>query len=171
MRQLEIKRQQLADIEEEIRLQQAQQEELSGWAGRLADKTTRYQNMAGQLSLPFTIRELELTLEDFLAELARLDLTELEQLKQEYEYWQGRQKELEKQVRQTGVKKALVGEELTRRSGELDLQSTRVGEAEQSWGMPFGEEYAANLTRLLEDKKYKDWYPVLEAMLRHRKRL
>lgn len=150
-RQLEIKRQELAETKEQIAKLRRRREELAEWLERLSDKKSLYAGMAEKLDLPARIRRLEEERASLAAELERLDLGEVERLKEEYFYWDCREKELLNKITEiSGLKKSRENE-LNQKQTELYLQEGKVREALAFW-QAWREQYPAELLPRAEER-------------------
>lgn len=99
VRQLEIKREKLAQTEAALRILNGEREELLGWVENLADRRTLYDGFAGQLDLPILIHRLEEERNGLQDKLDHLDLSEVDRLKAEYDIWRQREDVLVEQGR------------------------------------------------------------------------
>ncbi|OIQ11685.1 ATP-binding protein [Neomoorella thermoacetica] len=150
-RQLEIKRRELAETKEQIEVLKDKREKLAAWLERLADKKSLYAGISEQLDLPARIRRLEEERAALAAELERLDLGEVERLKEEYYYWERRGQELLDEVTEiSGLKKSRENE-LNQKQTELHLQETRVQEALAFW-QSWREQYPVELLPRAEER-------------------
>lgn len=150
-RQLEIKRAELAEVQRQLQVLRTTQQQVNSWASRLTDRISIYSGMADKLSLPSDILLLTVELETLRDELAQLDLSEVAQLKQNYEYWQKHQRELEEKIRGFIAKKAERGTELQGKINELSEQARLVGEALQHWEV-WSEEHPPDLFTRAEER-------------------
>lgn len=150
-RQLEIKRRALAETKEQIEMLQGRRDKLAAWLERLADKKSLYAGISEQLDLPARIRRLTEERAALAAELERLDLGEVERLKEEYYYWDRREKELLNEITEiSGLKKSRENE-LNQKQTELHLQETRVQEALAFW-QSWREKYPVELLPRAEER-------------------
>ncbi|MEW6275467.1 MAG: SbcC/MukB-like Walker B domain-containing protein [Bacillota bacterium] len=133
IRQLEIKRRQLAEVTEQIDRLKKEKDELSAWMTRLKDKTAGYSQMAEHLALPLLIAEREEILEGLQTELAGLDMSEVEKLRADYEFWRKHQQELLDELNNLVDQKAKGENEVIRKTEELKQQTDLLKEAEKRW--------------------------------------
>ncbi|MZP30659.1 AAA family ATPase [Heliobacterium undosum] len=133
LRQLEIKRQELAQLEERRTALAKRKAAVEGWTRNLAERASRYAQMAPDLTLPAVIAALEQHREDKQGELARLDKSEVERLKDEYDFWRKRQDELTDEGRKLDSHKTVKDNRLKECLGEQYVLQNRVREAEEHW--------------------------------------
>jgi uncharacterized protein YPO0396 len=131
VRQLELRRQELAEAQQEHGRWAAIHREIAGWTEQLADKKARLEWLGGQLALMPQYAETRRLLAEAEGELARLDLSEAHRLEQVYRHWRAeedrwnnRQSELREDL---GMKKG----ECRHLQSQIYIQSNRLAEAQQ----------------------------------------
>ncbi|TCS95734.1 ATP-binding protein [Hazenella coriacea] len=96
VRQLEMKRIELAEIDKRISQLKKKYHLLSRWQDRLEEKKSYYHKIVDYLALPVEIPRIEKELDQKTEELERLDMSEVDQFKDEYYKWKEHQDELKK---------------------------------------------------------------------------
>jgi len=133
IRQLEIKRAELAEAKRQREKLMLQSAELKQWASRLAEKQSQYERLAESLMIPAQLRALEQALFLLKEELSRLDLSEADRLKSEYEFWTSQEHQWREKYSEAISRKAGLEMERKHLTEELYFQRKRVQEALAAW--------------------------------------
>ncbi|MBO8162083.1 MAG: AAA family ATPase [Brevibacillus sp.] len=131
VRQLEIKRAELARAKAQQKSMRLAMEELSGWAARLAQKHTQYERILDNVDLPTRLRVCLERLAAKRKELTGLDMSEAERLKADYEEWRRMEEDWNQKSKELTGLKAQREENKKNLSAVIYLQQRRVREAHQ----------------------------------------
>lgn len=85
--QLLIKEEYLRQVKTEIETAGKYLFELTSWNTKLSDKRLYYSNLAAELSLPDRIRLYKQSLQELEEQLSQLDISEVEKLEADLQYW------------------------------------------------------------------------------------
>lgn len=132
-RQLEIKRQELAEAEAQRKTLQQENEELGHWSKRLQEKQSQYGRLAEHLPLPEQLQQARAILEELRTKLQQLDLSEAERLKAAYEAWSAKEKEWDKEYVQLEKVSTKLETEQKHIEARQTMHSVKIKEAEQHW--------------------------------------
>ncbi|WP_248928629.1 ATP-binding protein [Paenibacillus hamazuiensis] len=129
-RQLEIRRAELKAAREEADWLRSLADGLRYWIDRMKEKRSLYANLAANLKLMREREEGGLLLAQADAELQRLDLSEADRLKAEYEHWREAERQWTAKWGELQKEDGEAQSECKQLAAAVLLQQTRVREAE-----------------------------------------
>ncbi len=133
VRQLELKKQELAEAKQEQDQWQEMHRDFTVWSDRLTDKKARMERLGEQMKQAPEYREICSQLVDAEDRLAALDMSEALRLEEDYKHWQAQQdrwNEREKSLNKAlGIKEG----ELKSMTSQVYIQTNRAEDAERVW--------------------------------------
>jgi hypothetical protein len=135
-RQLELRRQELEEVKQQLDSLNRMHQQFSFWAEQLADKKSLLEQYARQLDDILRLTEARTKREVKQRELNSLDLSEVERLEAEYRLWRSREGEWnDKQTKLVSLR-ALKQDRHDQLVSQIYIQQNRLGEAQdrlESW--------------------------------------
>lgn len=132
-RQLELKRQELADAEREREHWQAVHRDFAHWVEKLSGKKARLDRLAEQLERIPHYLDLRWELAKAKAELENLDMSEADRLEAEYKHWVEQAERWKTEESRLREEKGKTAETRGRRAIEVYLQTNVVNDAKRHW--------------------------------------
>jgi len=133
VRQLEIKRSELSQTEELIGRLINEGIVLLEWVEKLANRTTLYERFASELDLPVVINRLKRELLEKTDTLKKLDLSEVDRLKAEYDFWRKREDELVESMKMLSAKWAEMNSSRKVKETNQLFMTKRAEDAKTFW--------------------------------------
>ncbi|HEX7066281.1 MAG TPA: SbcC/MukB-like Walker B domain-containing protein, partial [Bacillales bacterium] len=152
LRQLEIRRAELTDLQEERNKLKALDSQFAAWVARLDE--ANYAQLIDRLGLMRSMFECAELLELKKAELNRLDVSEAERLKEEYEYWSKTEREWQQKWGELLQEKTQTASRIRETQEKLHRLRIMVTEAEANWRdwvKEFGDEREAKALQRYEE--------------------
>lgn len=154
VRQLDIRRTELAQLKEASIVRQQLHSEFQKQIQRTKEKESQYARLSENTDLMRKIDELSLQLEQDQNNLRTLDLTEAELLKGEFEYWGKQEKEWLEKLGDEQKKLGKLEEACGQYAAAVHLQTTKIREAEENcsqWVSEWGLEIEKRAMKRYED--------------------
>ena len=135
-RQLELKKRELAEAEQEMDTLRRICEDLVHWTGKLDGKRARFERLGEQLSLLPQLMEVREELRNRRQEQDTLDLSQAQQLEEAYKHWRAQETEWDLRWQRLGQEKAKKEVEHKHLTGQIYVQRNKVADASaafESW--------------------------------------
>jgi uncharacterized protein YPO0396 len=136
VRQLELKKQELAEMKEEQGKWTGMHSQFALWTEKLSGRKARMERLGEQLALVPRLTDTRLRLGEAENELARLDLSEAKRLEEDYRHWRTQEEHWNNQAKMLGKDLGKKEEEHKHLSGLIFIQANKVKEAQhflESW--------------------------------------
>ena len=172
VRQLEICRNRLAEVNEALQLYLELQRQTIQCLNELSGKQAVFEKLADQVALPEEITEVRAQMENKEKELRSLDFSIVEQLEKDYLYWKGQFDDFNQKVKDTTRQLSEHNTEIKHKNTEKSLQDKKVKDTLsywEHWTTEYGAEEGllqkaesrwldADKQQLSTEKKIENWW-------------